>query len=375
MLNEIYEYIEYTRAPESNILEDRFSGRFAYQCTLDNEGLKRALTIIARYALFHCEELPNDSIPKFLSENVFLPANRCLSVEETIQLLNSWCGFDTEAVLPEGYNHLKNWYIRYMDAFSSYEKNNEDPPEDTKEKSLSKADRLALSKKIFESSMFSHKKAYNGSLFSVDADGSVNDFNTIRFKRIIAEAFLSGPLKRNVLICKKNAFWELKKKTENNNIKNLINSQRDIVSKSVVSVLLSMTEHHSKYVLFNKPEVANWLGSTKKPQDIKFYNKQKQAIYYYNEGPLFESVPLPTNNASKLKISQSWLDAFKPEIISEGNLAAWFKNHLDDLLDHQGNPKYELHMDMGSGTPLVSVDLSIKFADKTYDEIEAELKK
>lgn len=189
MLDEWKEYKEYTQADLFTIKTSRLNPDFFFSGTKKKDdkgskidkttrtsfkfncaGIRRALTIIARYHLFHSKETYYPSATDRETRDAY--------ISEVIFLLNNWCFSDDKTA-----GLLYNYYLKNYSSEQAPDKKPET---------------------IWEKNFVTAKKE-NWNITNIYAPLTEEDYpkNAIIFQKIIADAICLGPLKTKFLAIKK----------------------------------------------------------------------------------------------------------------------------------------------------------------------------
>ena len=368
MLDEIREYDEYTLPMEHFIDENRRRLKYASFVKDSLSGMERTMTIIARRHLFGN------------GEN--LPAH---SADECREVLKAWCGFGFDKEIPAA-AALAGWmptYLRQIFLKEALEHVHETveklpetgskfltvltdiSPDDTleslrgKESAIDNIIHEARGQKVDTPYLTRIKyviraltelrgKAsyYAKSLFDVEnaAPKGDNDYKSISYDKIIADAYELGPLRRRYLVYEgaHPLSSQIRKRTKRRlDGKNLLENEQDVILKLTASYLLQQYGSN-RYAVVNKVEIANWLTA----KDYKMEHLEDFLLAPSLE-PLFETPKVIGGNVKKIGLHPDWVKRF--QIVDA---------HEFDPAENQG---LIFMSDLGTGTHLQDG------ANKTYE--------
>ncbi len=291
MLNEIQEYKEYTCD-----ITPQMPFRLSYMNLKNNlGGVRRAMTIIARRALYHYD----------------------MTEEEVTKLLNAWCGFKIEPPA-EGddsktamFDQLTDWLPRYMDELKKHIENTESGKKGKdKQSAADKGDQIDGIKDL----LLGKANDWNYSPFF--SDGGKNDENTITFTKIIADARFEGPLIERVLVFEKDPLPALvtSKGPGAGNKKRYLRA---------IAAYCLLARDDRKKVHLNYPAFSNWMGEgggdSKKTgaqlSKLSFKTGKGTAKLFSEENAGSMSVPYP-----KLLLNQDYAEEYRPAVMPKTEL-------------------------------------------------------
>ena len=130
-----------------------------------------------------------------------------------------------------------------------------------------------------------------------------NDLKALTYEKIIANAFIKGPLKRYYLCC-----------DDCNLIDQFNIKDRDTVLKTIAAYLLNKnnTLPEQEWTYFNKTDVVNWLKDISKTDDFKL------------DASIFQTQKL-AGNTLKLRVKEDFVKHFK--IVEENELKEGDQKH------------------------------------------------
>lgn len=332
MLDEIREYDEYTLPMEHFIDENRRRLKYASFVKDGLSGMERAMTIIARRHLF--------------GDGESLPAH---SADECREVLKAWCGFGFEKAIPAA-AALAGWAPRYLrhiflkEALDRVHETAEELPETggkflTALTSISPDDPLeslrgkeaAIDSLIHEArgqnvnityltrikycikaltELRGKASYYAKSLFDVEnaAPKRDNDYKSISYDKIIADAYELGPLRQRYLVYEgaHPLSSQIRKRTKRRlDGKNLLENEQDVVLKLTAAYLLQQYGSN-RYAVVNKVEIANWLTA----KDYKMEHLEDFLLAPSLE-PLFETPKSIGGNVKKIGLHPDWIKRFQ----------------------------------------------------------------
>ncbi|MBR0457314.1 MAG: hypothetical protein IJJ01_11680 [Firmicutes bacterium] len=281
-------------------------------------GLERILTVIARYFIYEDD----------------------VEYEEGIRradaALRMWCGHAPENkaddILSDQYEYLQDnypwiewWLPEYLRETVS--KDNEDEMENVEQAII------ALKNK---------KMSY--SVSSLNKQAKDNDFKTIRYDKIIANAAVSrGPLKKYYLACN-DAEWERHFRRAKNMKPTKL--QHDRALKTMAAYMLERSQKMRKdpaprFELINYLDITHWAEGGNTVMD-----KGKYKDLVVSDRPLFVFQSGVSGNTAKIKPDPEWFKACDWQLID----ATIDDSALDEFLDN--NPDGIFYSDDGGGKPL-----------------------
>lgn len=289
MLDERIELAEYICT-----IEAKMPKRLTYMNIINGlSGVPRALKILARYAVFDLE----------------------LNRQQTTDLLNSWCGFETETMEsskeanPEFFKKVENWLPNYLEHLGELDEKYKESIEKTKKDLLKR------------------KREWN--TFSLDDKGDKNTENKISFQKILADAYHEGKLQVRYLVVEADPFLHVSVK---DNVK-----QRKFLLKTA-ALYCAMCSENKKKVRIGYPELTNWIGKgcaySKKVNVFLtniIYTKDK-----VSENLFVKEAVDGNHNISKIIVSDRWLSETKAKVITE-----------DDLVIYKENENVSIYKDKG----------------------------
>lgn len=288
MLDEKIELEEYT-CP----IKEKMPQRLTYlNTTTGLSGVPRALKVIARHALYDLGMNP----------------------VETQDLLNAWCGFETETMEESKKEHkdifekVQNWLPNYLDFLGNTDADHIAKINDTK------------------AELCDRKDTWNVS--GLEKTGK-NGENQISFLRVIADAYHEGPLQVRYLKVKSNPFL-------------YTNCNKSAAKKNfflkTAALYCAMATEYKKKIRIGYPELSNWIG------EGCLHSKKVGGfltdLLYMNGNVcerLFAKETVEGNkNISKIILSEKWIKTTEAEIISE-----------EDLESYRGQKNVYIYKDMG----------------------------
>ncbi len=330
MLNELAEYEQYT-SPAVDFENHRL--KYFTLIKKNFSGLERALTIIARRHIFEDSDEP-----------------RNFDAAQIKNLLRAWCGFDFDDKeqasqplanrLPEYIranflcSRLKIFkdnakkildvegqakVIDHIDklsstnspeelssAFKTFEKIIDDTP-------LRESCKLELAQaeKIVSALQELRDKAqyFGKGVFGVYVSEGKNDYRTINYERVIANALLLGKLRRYYLVCAGDPFedFEIKKFTDAKPMgKKLLAANEDLILKLTASRLLRGLQSSQQFVPLNSMNLINWLWKDTKPENFEL----EQFRLVRSKEKLFEIRHVGGLKINKVRVNPLWLKNF-----------------------------------------------------------------
>lgn len=282
MMNEIKEFEEYTcnlkRCENPRLMFDIFKKNNHLM------GIARPLIIIARHEL---------QKRHYFDQDEFADDKRKAIIEEVKKCLKEWIGFEKETnKITEYDSWLADYYKKLV---SAYEKDKK-----TKEQLLS----WEVIKKT-KSPQFAKKSLK-------ETNTEKNTLNVTTYESAIAEAVYQGPLKRYYLVLKKDAKEALLKKNQKGKKLEVYNN----LLKVIGAYLIKREYTGKKFNVVKMVDLANWLQCKSINSGCKSYFKNLQ----YKEKDILENQTV-SNNITKIRINQEFLDDFDFRIVSEENFS------------------------------------------------------
>ncbi|WP_037355219.1 hypothetical protein [Selenomonas sp. FC4001] len=380
MLDEFREYEQYTGdyADKKNELICRL--KFSNLVKNDFCGLNRAMTIIARYNIFHKNN-----------------GGGLFNEDEIRNSLSLWCD---------------NWltgYIRHM----FFERDCNELVKELKESEDSRNDLLLFANNILQTNdidsmitiLNEYSYIYNSGYLDVKNDKKINDivgrikysvdalvklsekkryfskrmFNffdgehergvrrdkarrnsihMISYDRIIANALDQGQLHRYYLVCKSDSvpFNLIRKTTPKTNEKKLIDTDMDLILKMTASYLLQKNgcdeQCSPDYVVISLTDISNWMIKKDKPSNFeldkyRFLNTGERLFdkRVISSGLNDKGSDNKTGNLAKTYINHKWIEQFylidEKEIDNpEHNGRIFFSDYPGEMLFKRQNIKY-----------------------------------
>ena len=264
MLNEIGEFEQYTAPLDGKTPFENHRLKYFTLIKKNFAGLERAMTIIARKLIFGDSDCPK------------------LDVADVKKCLRAWCGFkkETHPLVQPGWlpDFIKQQYPTATEALVA----------------------LSYKENHFENSVF---------------DFEENNFRSITYDRIIANALLRGKLKRYYLLTGQSSPFE----GVTFEGKKLNKSKSELALKLTAFYLLQSLLSDQKWMTFNKLNFMNWLSAKRSDPD-KW--KLEQFFFCADEKPeaLFEICTVIVRNAkvAKLRVNQNWIANFR--LVEEAEL-------------------------------------------------------
>ena len=295
MLNERIELAEYTCD-----IKDEMPQRLTYlNITNGLSGVPRALKVLARYALF---DLSLNNI-------------------QTVDLLNLWCGFETETMNdsrkanPEFFEKVNWWLPNYLEFLA-----------------ISDETHRANIEKI-KKELAQRKKEWN--LVSLEDKGARNTENKISFLKILADAYNEGKLRERYLVVEGDPFLNVSCKDDE--------TQRKFLLKTA-ALYCALCSENKKKVRIGYPELSNWIGSG--CLQSKKVNKFLTGILYtkdkVSENLFLKETVDGNHNISKIILSCRWLEETRAHVIDG-----------DELGTYQEREKVRIYKDEGCKKELV----------------------
>lgn len=323
MLDEIREFQEYTMDLDTLWRGKKF--RLQY-LTLTNalSGLERAMTIICRHYMFHGGMKGGAPDAPQLTE-----------------ILKAWCGFPHAPT--SGAKALQGWLTNYicqillrnglennrpplanevyqesMKILAAISPADPPPPEVCLEKlaALEKikdfpAQQSCLKKIMTSLKDLSYKsKSLPKDIFPANPKIKENDYKAITYEKIIANAFVAGPLKRYYLVAASDPFQG---RIENLPVsygnrepytKKFRNNDRDLILKVTAAYLLQNKTGSKEYVTVSQTDIANWMASKQNPTTLALDKYRFQE----SKEPLFQKQTF--GNIIKLRLAPEWRAIF-----------------------------------------------------------------
>ncbi len=242
-------------------------------------GVKRALVVIARGLLF----------------------DRKLDPEQTVSVLNAWCGFGT--AIPDEvtdkdrafFDRISDWLPGYIDMMK------QEAGDEAKRNELIKTAELLASK----------KEAWNYDPFF--NDGKKHDKNAVTFSAIVAEAENEGPLKKLVLTFAKPPFEALvlpKKGAQGGRKKLFVMS---------VAAYCAKAKPGKRKIHLDQPAFSNWIGEGC-PNGKKVKEMLEGLSFKCGEVEeklfSFENAGNETVNYYKMMLSSAFAEEYHPELMT-----------------------------------------------------------
>ena len=288
MLDERIELAEYICT-----IEAKMPKRLTYMNIINGlSGVPRALKILARYAVFDLE----------------------LNRQQTTDLLNSWCGFETETMEsskeanPEFFKKVENWLPNYLEHLGKSDEKYKEGIEKTK------------------NDLLKRKREWN--TFSLDDKGDKNTENKISFQKILADAYHEGELQVRYLVLEESPFLNV---SANND------TQRKFLLKTAALYCAMCTESKKK-VRIGYPELTNWIGEgcvySKKVNGFLsniLYTKDK-----VSENLFVKEAVDGNHNISKIIMDERWLLETKAKVITEKELDDYRENKDVRIYEDKG---------------------------------------
>ena len=289
MLDERIELAEYICT-----IEPKMPKRLTYMnITNGLSGVPRALKILARYALFDLE----------------------LNHKQTTDLLNSWCGFETDTMESsreanlEIFNKVEKWLPNYLDFLGALDEKYKESIEKTK------------------NDLLKRKREWN--TFALDGEGDKNTENKISFLKILADACHEGKLQVRYLVLEENPFLNVSAKDNA--------TQRKFLLKTA-ALYCAMCTDSKKKVRIGYPELTNWIGEgcaySKKVNGFLtniLYTKDK-----VSENLFVKEAVDGNHNISKIVVADRWLAETKAKVISEEDLVIYEENENVSIYKDKG---------------------------------------
>lgn len=168
-----------------------------------------------------------------------------------------------------------------------------------------------------------------------------NDFKTIMYEKIVANAIVAGPLKRYYLVCENDDLSKISKKTggstkyvfANKNWSNPTKNKMDLILKTLCACLLEEKFQNAEkingtnsgneayvenwLVPVNKTDIANWLVGSIKIDELKSFEIDNR--------PLFSMICL--DNVSLVGVDLKWVKECGWQIISEDDFDSYLESH------------------------------------------------
>lgn len=309
MLDEIQEYHEY-------ISMTKKSSRIIESLLLKYRGgLVRALTIIARYELFH---------PR--NELAYKTRSDLHSYVKSV--LSDWC-FSEHSNYFEG-NTLQNYISDIIAADSS------------------KADSiLEFNQKLYKQREFLE----NGDIYA-PLNWDPPFINAFNFSIIIADATKRGPLKRRYLVCKKDAFFDTYYCYESGNEITTGPISESIAAKDKLIKYICAYLIEKEYALIgtenfiiNRTDLANWMN-----YKALVAKNSKNYIFYTNS---LCNDPIVINDNGRTSIHKDYLLKYDFQIMEEEQFAAF--------QDKANSFEYFYYKDHGAGRDTLTEDFVSKW--------------
>ena len=330
MLNELAEYDQYT-SPAVGFENHRL--KYFTLIKKNFSGLERALTIIARRHIFGDSDEPQN-----------------FDAAQIKNLLQAWCGFDFDDKdkasrplanrLPEYIraNFLcsrleicKDRATKLLDAkrqakvidclnglsstnsleeLSTAFKTLTENIDDTPLRESCKLELAQVEKIIAALQELRDKAQYFGKgVFGVYTSEGKNDYRTINYERVIANALLLGKLRRYYLFCAGDPFedFEIKKFTDAKPTgKKLLAANEDLILKLTATRLLKGLQSSQQFVPLNSMNLINWLWKDTKPENFEL----EQFRLVRAKEKLFEVRHVGGLKVNKVRVNPLWLKNF-----------------------------------------------------------------
>lgn len=295
MLDERIELAEYICT-----IEAKMPKRLTYMNIINGlSGVPRALKILARYAVFDLE----------------------LNRQQTTDLLNSWCGFETETMEsskeanPEFFKKVENWLPNYLEFLAVSDESHRESVEKTKK------------------DLENRKREWNS--FTLNDEGEKNTENKISFLKILADAYHEGKLQVRYLVLEENPFLNVSAREDA--------TQRKFLLKTAALYCAMYTESRKK-VRIGYPELSNWIG--KGCLQSKKVNKFLTDILYtkdkVSENLFVKETVDGNHNICRITVSDRWLGETKAKVILE-----------EDLVIYEESENVSIYKDMGCSSELL----------------------
>lgn len=291
MLNEVGEYEHYTLSPEKlKTCKDRRLKHYTL-IKQDLGGLERVMTIIARHFIF--------DTPVGFNE------------EELREILKSWCGFNHAAKtkLPEYFDGWLSNYIRRVLMFEALQNlfKDENFPAELIDDPSKLEDANGQIKNLLDALA---KLSNKNIMFSKSCLGSLDKksgtpFRAITYDKILANALLSGKLRRYHLACDEELFRT--KKILKVGGKNLSAKDKDIVLKMTAEYLLQRRYTAQKFVVTNNADLANWIVG----KQNKCSEQRENYLLAGTSEKIFETAKVDGINVIKVKLNPEWTKHFR----------------------------------------------------------------
>ena len=318
MLNEIKEFEQYSfdfiNNQQARLKYKAFSKGYS--------GIERALISVARYYLFLEDNKMTSIIPK--------------AEQRALTAIKLWCG-GKEPPTDDETEIVRDWlpkYIRYtfLNDYVQHFKENERKNKKFSNEISEIIDRISdacseddlkdisnelkeIKKNMTNASLYNNwispidrcidlyvdlvtiRRKYGKHMFKFEITKQEdNDLKALTYEKIIANAFIKGPLKRYYLCC-----------DDCNLIDQFDIKDRDTVLKTIASYLLNKnkTSPEQEWTYFNKTDVVNWLKDISKTDDFKL------------DTSIFQTQKV-AGNTLKLRVKDDFLKHFK--IVEENEL-------------------------------------------------------
>lgn len=376
MLNEKIEYAQYSFDVKQNESAHNARLQYRYLCKGDKDGnvnfsgLERAMIIVARSHMFNlenknvdhasfvlqawcgtkntCEELKEDPIYDWLNKYI----KYCLLAPRIEEIISKGHAEDDDSEkvyvtksewLPHTiYNLLLSVQNNFSDStLSELSEQLQETPEKDWENVYSKyitpiircvsaLMMISGKRKQFGHSMFEQAVEIKGA--QQNSFNNKNDYKTITYDKILAEASNLGPLKEYYLLLDNPQILSSLSTTS---------KEIDWLLKTVSAYLLSKSYASQRYVAVNWTDIYNWQSNTKDDDFRAWRNKLR-----FNKEPAFTSVT--EANQAKLSICPSFIEHFK--IVDAADMEQVWNEYKS------ANKKAVFYKDKGSYFHLVKLE-------------------
>lgn len=313
MLDEKQEYSDYTSSLTADSIPRLKPSCFVEKSSKKTRGTfmgtERAMTIIARHALFD----------DFHYKTADSPEKQKEIISQVTVILQSWCGF-----LPENEQcnyEFANWLKTYYQTFITEKK-------------------LGGTLPSWEEIKKSKSKQFTSPVFPAKPSSkSKNNSKAISYSRIIARAVEEGPLCTYYLICKKDFANHAAFKT-NKKMKLLADQgkksteYKNDVLKFIAVNLIEKSRTGNNYNVVNLTDFSHWIQQqTGSARMKKFFYITKS-----DSKPLFEFTKVINGNTMKCCVCSEYIEEYDFRIITEKELSEVKDDYICFKDDGFGKP-------------------------------------